>query len=74
MTPDAKATLCRGNGVKIVLVQDNALNTGRPRGGVSQQHNNIRNKFLHLIQSDNRKNDALYMKDVDNFSWLRHSL
>ena len=30
MTPNAKADLCRGDEVKIVLVQDNAVKTGRP--------------------------------------------
>ena len=33
LRPEAKADLRRGDEVKIGLVQDNAVNTGSPRGG-----------------------------------------
>ena len=68
LTPEAKTTLCSGEDVKIWLVKDNAMKTGGPGGGkMYQQHKKSLSKFLRLTQSEGRKNDAVYMRDVNNF-------
>ena len=54
--------------VRIGLVKDNTANTGKLRGGkMSQQNNKIHSKFLRSNQPEGRKNDTLFMKDVDEF-------
>ena len=47
---DARADLRQGNNVKIGLVKDNALKTGKPREG-GAQHKKSQSKFLHLTQT-----------------------
>ena len=66
--PEARIAMRSGEEVKIVLAEDSSSKTGRIVGGkMYQQHKNIRAKFLRLIQSEGKKNDAMYMKSVNEF-------
>ena len=54
--------------VNIGLVMDSAAKTGKHVGGkMYQQHKNNCAKFLRLSQAEGKKNDASYMKSMDEF-------
>ena len=67
-TPEARIAIRSGEEVNIGLVKDSATKTGKPGGGkMSQHHKNSRVKFLRLSQSEGKKNEAAFMKSVDEF-------
>ena len=59
----------RGDSFKIGLVKDDAVKTGKPRGGgnMSAQHKKSRDNLLRFNQTEDQKHDAAYMEEVDNF-------
>ena len=57
-----------GEEVDILLVKDSSSKTGSTGGEkIPQQHNNSRYKFPVLSPSERNKNDAMFMKSVDEF-------
>ena len=68
MTHEARIAMRSGEEVKIGIVKDSAAKTGKPVGGkMSQDHKKSRAKFLRLSQSEGKKNEAAFMKSVDEF-------
>ena len=68
MTPEASIVVHFGEEVKIVLVKDSTAKMGKHGGEkMSHHHKKNRAKFLRLTQSEEKKNDAAYMKSVDKF-------
>ena len=69
MTKDAHVALFRGDRVNIGFVKDDTVNTGKPgRGGnMYSQFKNSQDNLLRLTKTEGYKNDAAYMKQVDNF-------
>ena len=68
MNPEASIAMHFGEEVKIGIVKDSAANMGKHGGEkMSHHHKKNRAKFLRLTQSEEKKNDAAYMKSVDKF-------
>ena len=67
LTPKSQASLLRGGSINFVLMNNNSLITGKHGGWGSAQHNKRRAKLLRLSRLEDQKNDAEYMKEVDNF-------
>ena len=68
MTPESRIAMRSGEEVNIGLVKDSAAKTGKHgRGKMSQQHKKNRVKLPRLSQAEGKKNDASYMKSVENF-------
>ena len=68
MTLESRIAMRSGEEVEIGLVKDSAAKTGKRVGGkMSQQHKNNCSKFLQLTQSEGKKNDAAYLKSVEEF-------
>ena len=68
ITPEARIDMCSGEEVNIGLVKDSTAKTVKHgRGKIYQHHKKNCAKFIQLPQAEVKKNDALYMKSVDEF-------
>ena len=68
MTPEARTAMRSGKEVNIGLVKDSAAKTFKHGGRkISQHHKKNCAKFLRLTQAEENKNDASYMKSVEEF-------
>ena len=68
LTPESRIAMHSDEEVKIVLVKDSTAKMGKHGGEkMSHHHKKNRAKFLRLTQSEEKKNDAAYMKSVDKF-------
>ena len=67
-TPEANIAMRSGEEVKVGIVKDSTANMVKHEGGkMSQQQKKASSKFLRLTEAEENKNDASYIKSVDEF-------
>ena len=68
LTPEARIAMRSGEEFKIGLVKDSGAKKVKCGGGeMSSHHKKACGKFLRLTQWEGNKNDASFMKRVDEF-------